>query len=136
MNITKPKPCIKKSNIVPILCDGGSMRPVLRANQNILIDQDTAIRLGDCVCYKSTEKNYIHRIISIKNGRYLMASDSNSILSHWIDLDNIVGKVANKNPLLKGFPGLIYHFIIRLFFYTGRLIKKSIIKYEGNRKYF
>ena len=127
---------LKAKEEISSLTAGGSMRPMLRQHKDIVIIKriDRALKKGDVVLYPGPDGRYIlHRIVSIKDGRYIMRGDNNYFTEKNVKPESIVGILkefyregkfvdCKKNVIYK-----IYSFYI-LHSYHLRYLWKRIIK--------
>ena len=67
------------------------------------------LRPGDMVVYKINDEIYIHRIVSINNGRFIISNDDD-IEKHIIEEDQILGRVVSR---YNGFFGYLIHIFLR-----------------------
>ena len=67
------------------------------------------LRRGDMLVYKINDEIYIHRIISIKNDRFIVSNDDD-IEKHTIEKDQILGRVVS---IYNGFLGYFFHIFLR-----------------------
>jgi signal peptidase I len=67
------------------------------------------LKPGDIVVYKISDKIYIHRIVSINNGRFIISNDDD-LEKHIIEEDQILGRVVS---IYNGFFGYLIHIFLR-----------------------
>ena len=67
------------------------------------------LRRGDMVVYKINDKIFIHRIISIKNDRFIISNDDD-LEKHIIEEYQILGRVVS---IYNGFFGYLIHIFLR-----------------------
>jgi signal peptidase I len=67
------------------------------------------LRRGDMVVYKINDKIYIHRIVSINNGRFIISNDDD-LEKHIIEKEQILGRVVSR---YNGFFGYLIHIFLR-----------------------
>ena len=75
---------------------GQSMTPILKSGQPVRVEHltlDTELKKCDIVFCKVNGNHYLHKIISIKNGRYQIGNNHGHI-NGWIGRNNIYGKVV------------------------------------------
>ncbi len=77
--------------------EGSSMSPTFPDNALVIVQEinKTNITIGDVITYRSTNRYVTHRIIKIKNGKYLTRGDNVNygFSDSWIDEKDVVGKV-------------------------------------------
>jgi len=64
---------------------------------------------GDMVVYKINDEIYIHRIVSINNGRFIISNDDD-LEKHIIEKEQILGRVVSR---YNGFFGYLIHIFLR-----------------------
>jgi signal peptidase I len=67
------------------------------------------LRPGDMVVYKINDEIYIHRIVSINNGRFIISNDDD-LEKHIIEKEQILGRVVSR---YNGFFGYLIHLFLR-----------------------
>jgi signal peptidase I len=67
------------------------------------------LKRGDMVVYKMNDKIYIHRIVSVENGRFIVSNDDN-LEKHIIEKEQILGRVVSR---YNGFFGYLIHIFLR-----------------------
>jgi len=67
------------------------------------------LKPGDIVVYKISDKIYIHRIISVENGRFIVSNDDD-LEKHIIEKEQILGRVVS---IYNGFFGYLIHIFLR-----------------------
>ena len=76
---------------------GGSMSPFIKDQDIITVKpiQPETIHKGDVLAFvnPNQQKLNVHRVVAIKNGKYLMKGDSAHSPDGWIKRDQIIGKV-------------------------------------------
>ncbi|MCG2725755.1 MAG: S24/S26 family peptidase [Elusimicrobia bacterium] len=104
--------------IKAIKVEGSSMSPVFKNGDIVLIKKRPEarsqksdfkeFRKGDCAVYNFEGQNLLHRVIKITANGLWFQDDGQSIPSHFIKWENILGKVVSKNPLKNGCSGFMY----------------------------
>ena len=61
------------------------------------------------VVYKISDRIYIHRIVSIDNGKFIISNDDN-LEKHIIEKDQLLGRVVS---IYNGFFGYLIHIFLR-----------------------
>jgi phage repressor protein C with HTH and peptisase S24 domain len=86
---------IKKKGSVKIRVFGGSMSPVIRGGQEILVKSCKQVNIGDIVCYKTKDWFLVHRVKSIDktSGLVTVEGDSKDRVLHKIKKHVIMGVV-------------------------------------------
>lgn len=74
----------------------GSMNPVLKVGDYILIGKSNNYKIGDIITYKSKSSYITHRIVYIDGKKIVTKGDSNNIDDEFINKKNIVGKLLLK----------------------------------------
>jgi len=67
------------------------------------------LRRGDMVVYKINDEIYIHRIISIKNDKFIVSNDDD-LEKHTIEKEQILGRVVSR---YNGFLGYFLHIFLK-----------------------
>jgi signal peptidase I len=67
------------------------------------------LRRGDMVVYKINDKIYIHRIVSVDNGKFIISNDDD-LEKHIIEKEQILGRVVS---IYNGFFGYLIHIFLR-----------------------
>ena len=86
---------IKKKGSVKIRVFGGSMSPVIRGGQEIVVKSCKQVKIGDIVCYKTKDWFLVHRVKSIDktSGLVTVEGDSKDRVLHKIKKHVIMGVV-------------------------------------------
>ncbi len=83
------------SNEVAVMTSGTSMRPMLRQHKDVVVIErvNRKLKKNDVPLYRrdGAEKLVLHRIVKIKDGRYIIRGDNNYYTEYDITDDNIVG---------------------------------------------
>ena len=112
---TSMSPFIKEGDIVlydefksPLWesCENPPLNPPRR---NVGREERGILRRGDMVVYKINDEIYIHRIISIKNDRFIVSNDDD-LEKHTIEKEQILGRLVNG---YNGFLGYFLHIFLR-----------------------
>lgn len=74
----------------------GSMNPVLKVGDYILIGKSNKYKIGDIITYKNKSSYITHRIVYIDGKKIVTKGDSNNINDEFINKKNIVGKLLLK----------------------------------------
>ena len=67
------------------------------------------LKRGDMIAYMMNDEIYIHRIISIKNDRFIVSNDDD-LEKHTIEKEQILGRLVNG---YNGFLGYFLHIFLR-----------------------
>ncbi|MFH1074495.1 MAG: S24/S26 family peptidase [Candidatus Firestonebacteria bacterium] len=113
---------IKRKGSLKIKVFGGSMSPVIKANQKVEIINSKEVKVGDIICYKAGVWFLIHRVKSIDENRGIITveGDSRDRVLHKIKKSAIIGKVKEN----------IYNKILRVPAVIMKKILKKKEKYE------
>jgi len=74
-----------------------SMLPTLDSNNIVLgipMNNETKLNIGDIAIYNSSNTLVIHRIIDIKDNKYLLKGDNNNFNDLFIDIEDIKYKAV------------------------------------------
>ena len=85
---------LEVSDEISTLTMGASMRPMLRQHRDVVVIKrvDRPFKKGDVVLYPGGNGSFtLHRIISIKNGQFIIRGDHNDFTEYDIKSDDIVG---------------------------------------------
>jgi len=95
--------------------EGSSMCPLFRAGDIALVSLTPCAAVppfglapGDCVVYRYEGRRLLHRVLAVDGFGLLVADDSGRIAAHHVAWQDIEGRVLSRNPLKKGFTGLLY----------------------------
>jgi len=93
---------------------GTSMSPLIKEGDIVLYDENPPLKngilkCGDMVVYKMNDKIYIHRIVSIENGKFIISNDDD-LEKHIIEKEQILGRVVSR---YNGFFGYLIHIFLR-----------------------
>lgn len=75
---------------------GQSMTPILKSGQPVFVEhltEDTILEKGDIVLCKVNGHYYLHKISSIRNGRFQI-SNNHGHVNGWVGRSQIFGKVT------------------------------------------
>lgn len=75
---------------------GQSMTPILKSGQPVFVEHvtdTTTLEKGDIVFCKVNGHYYLHKISSVKNGRYQI-SNNHGHVNDWVGRNQIFGKVT------------------------------------------
>ncbi len=79
----------------------GSMMPYLKVNDLIIIKKQDKYHVNDIVTYEDNNSYVTHRIIKIKNNKYVLKGDANNTNDEGlVAKKNIVGKLLYKFKLI------------------------------------
>jgi len=113
---TSMSPLIKDGDIVLYEEFKSPLSPLFRKGRNPPLISPFSkggkrgiLRRGDMVVYKINDKIFIHRIISIKNGRFIISNDDD-LEKHIIEKEQILGRVVS---IYNGFFGYLIHIFLR-----------------------
>ena len=67
------------------------------------------LKRGDMIAYMMNDQIYIHRIISVDNGRFIISNDDD-LEKHIIEKEQILGRVVSR---YNGFFGYLIHIFLR-----------------------
>lgn len=85
------------------------MSPLFNAGEIALLETSAAgCRPGDCLMYNYEGRRLLHRVIAVYEAGPLLSDDSGHIAPHRIAWRDVEGRVVTRNPLKKGFSGLVY----------------------------
>ncbi|MBN1383978.1 MAG: hypothetical protein JW983_03745 [Elusimicrobia bacterium] len=120
-----------KKSILHIKALGGSMRPLIKSGQTVLVEimsKQKKINIGDVVAYRSNSKLLLHRAIW-KSGKGITINDDTwDVGPHLVSEEDIIGKVLL--PFwAKGFFGLIYNIVVSFLFFSLRPVKRFFSSY-------
>lgn len=93
-NLQDAEAALEVSDEIAVLTKGASMRPMLREHRDMVIVKrvDRELKKGDVVLYPGTNRSFVlHRIISAKNGEYIIRGDNNYFIEKGITKEKIVG---------------------------------------------
>ena len=83
------------SNEVAVMTSGTSMRPMLRQHKDVVVIErvNRKLKKNDVPLYRrdGAEKLVLHRIVKIKDGRYIIRGDNNYYTEYDVTDENIVG---------------------------------------------
>jgi signal peptidase I len=78
-----------------VIIDGNSMEPVYHQGDLVIVRRQAGYRVGEIVTYHNLDldRNVIHRIVGLQDGRFVLQGDNNS----WLDddqptPDRVIGK--------------------------------------------
>jgi signal peptidase I len=97
-----------KSPLSPFLEKGGNP-PLNPPRRNVGREERGILRPGDMVVYKINDEIYIHRIVSIENGKFIISNDDD-LEKHIIEKEQILGRVVS---IYNGFFGYLIHIFLR-----------------------
>ena len=88
---------LKVGNKVKLLADGESMYPFIRGGRDTVeispVDGNTSLRLYDCFLCKWQNRYIIHRLVGIKDDKWIMAGDGNYGRKEIVGRNDIIGIV-------------------------------------------
>lgn len=90
-------------NYVMFCVSSGSMYPTLKINDIVIVRKQKKYFIDDIITYFDESFNgYVtHRIIDIKNGKFITKGDSNNVVDkNPVNDEQIVGKVILKSRIL------------------------------------
>lgn len=100
--------------------EGSSMRPLFKEGEIALVSLTPrppvapfGITPGDCVVYQYEGRRLLHRVLAVNGFGPLVADDAGRIAAHHVAWREVEGRVISRNPLKKGFTGLLYSNIKR-----------------------
>lgn len=85
---------------VRIRIKGGSMRPFIQDGDSVVLSvyQGQSLALGCNVLVKDKDKFVFHRLVSKKNGQYILAGDGNLVLREYITAADIIAVASRHYP--------------------------------------
>jgi hypothetical protein len=87
----------------------GRNSPLNPPRCNVGREERGILRPGDMVVYKINDEIYIHRIVSVDNGRFIISNDDD-LEKHIIEKEQILGRVVSR---YNGFFGYLIHIFLR-----------------------
>jgi signal peptidase I len=111
---------------------GGSMRPLLLTNKTLFVascNKESILLPGDIVVYRIGDGNtyMLHRIYFLTRKRALICSDAGVVSPHWVNRENIIGKIENNAIFSKGVIGLFYSVVCSTIFTILRYFKNKML---------
>lgn|GEM_PF-3844532 len=110
---------------------GGSMRPLLSSNEILFANKmENTLLPGDIVVYRSGNNNkyyMLHRVYFLTRQKALLCGDAGTISLHWIDREDIIGKIEGRTILCRGVLGLFYSIACCAIFTVLRYFKNKIM---------
>ena len=95
--------------IKAVKLEGSSMYPLFDAGETVLLETSVSdCHAGDCLLYNYEGCRLLHRVIAVYEAGPLLSDDVGSIAPHRVAWRDVEGRVVTRNPLKKGFSGLVY----------------------------
>ncbi len=107
------------------------MRPLVNSGSMaiVIVEDDKLPKAGDVILFKKNGKKFLHRILSLRRDGFITADDAGLTTPVFVNFDSVIGRCAVKPS---GVAGVIYGYLSRFLFKTGRFIKKLLL-YVNNR---
>lgn len=112
----------------------GSMSGTIEVNDIVFVKITDNVKKDDIITFKDSEGYIItHRLMDIKNGKYITKGDANNVSDDAIDKSQVIGKVKmilSPSFLLKSIAIFLIVFIFLALINFDSIIKKFILKEE------
>lgn len=80
----------------------GSMEPLLKVNDLVIIRDTSEVKAGDIIVYRQDGEQIIHRLVTVDGDTLTTKGDANTIADDPIDISAVQGKLVSFVPAVGG----------------------------------